>query len=201
MRTKIRILTLLSLFFLLAALAVVGMTYGWFGQSVTFTTENIAAGDLRYTETGAFIANDTIVVPGQELIATPIAVDNDSPITSQLRVLVTYDRCTNPGTVTCVETTYADAVDDHLAVTFGTGFSYISGYWYYTPGTPVTTYEIAAASGPMTIITSISYDGDLTGIDYGGQNVSVSVTIQVKQADNVAWTSLSGYDFATGYPA
>lgn len=201
MTRKIRVLTLLSLVFFLSALAVVGATYGWFGQAFTFTTENIAVGDLRYGETGAFIADGTIVVPGQELLATPIAVDNDSPISSQLRVLVTYTKCTNPGTVTCVETTYAGAADDHLAVVFGTGFAYISGYWYYTPGSPVTTYELAPGSGPLSIVTSVYYDGELTGIDYGGQAVAVAVAIQVKQADNATWADLAGYDFSTGYPA
>jgi len=201
MKTKIRMMLLLSAFFLLSALGVIGMTYGWFGQSFTFTTENIAVGDLRYSETGAFIADATVIVPGQELIQTDIAVDNDSPITSQLRVLVTYTKCTNPGTVTCVDTTYAGGVDDHLSVTFGAGFSYISGYWYYTPGTPLTTYVIAAASGAMDVITSLYYDGELTGIDYNGQDVSITVTIQIKQADNVAWVDLAGYDFSTGYPA
>jgi hypothetical protein len=200
MKMKIRILLLSSLMFALVALGIMGTTYGWFNNAFTFTTENIAVGDLRYSETGAFIANGQTIVPGQELIATAIAVDNDSPITSQLRVLVTYTKCTNPGTVTCEETTYSGDAGDHLSVTFGSGFSYVSGYWYYSASEPGTTYEIPAASGSLDVITSVYYDGYMTGIDYAEQAVTVTVAIQVKQADNVAWTSLTGYDFSTGYP-
>ncbi len=202
MRQKILVLSLLSLVFTLAALAIIGITYGWFGHVVTIPEGEIAVGDLRFSKSGAFVTGGGIIVPGEELIATELAVDNASPITSQVRVEVTYTKCVNTGTVVCTEdTTYTDAADEHLAVTFGSGFSYISGYWYYSGDTPRTTYEIAADSGAMTIISSLFYDGTYTGIDYIGQTVTVTVTIQVKQADNVDWATLTGYDFTTGYPA
>lgn len=202
MRQKILVLSLLSLAFTLAALAIIGITYGWFGHVVTIPEGEIAVGDLRFTKSGAFVTGGGIIVPGEELIATELAVDNASPIPAQLRVEVTYTKCVNTGTVVCTEdTTYTDAADEHLSVTFGTGFSYISGYWYYSGDTPRTTYEIGADSGAMTIITSLYYDGAYAGIDYFEQIVTVTVTIQVKQADNVDWATLTGYDFSTGYPA
>jgi len=199
MKLKIRVLALLSLFLAVAALGIIGTTYGWFGPRFTLSTGDIAVGDLRFSETGAFIADGQTIVPGQELIATAIAVDNASPITSQLRVLVTYTKCTAPDT--CVETTYSDDVADHLAVVFGTGFSYDAGYWYYSASEPGTDYLLPADSGALGVITSIYYDGARTGIDYAGESVEVTVSIQVKQGDNVAWTTLAGYDFSTGYPA
>ncbi|MFH0992748.1 MAG: hypothetical protein V1761_00195 [bacterium] len=202
MRQKILILSLISLLFSLAALGIIGITYGWFGHVVTIPEGEIAVGDLRFTKSGAFRTGADVIVPGEELIATSLDVDNASPITSQLRVEVTYTKCVNTGTVVCTdETTYTDAVDEHLSVTFGSGFFYISGYWYYSGDTSRTTYEITADSGPMTIISSLFYDGAYAGIDYFGQTVTVTVTIQVKQADNVDWATLTGYDFTTGYPA
>jgi len=209
MRFRIKAITTSAILLILASLAMLGITYGWIAFGTNFTTNIINVGDLRYSETGAFIADDTVIVPGDELVATAFSLDNQSPITSQLRLKITYTRITNiEGVVTPEEDhVYKGDTDEHLAVTFDSVFTFTDGdatpgeyddnYWYYISADEV----IPATSGTIALFSELYYDGDKTSIDYNGQLVSVTVTVEVKQADNVTWSELATYDFSTGYPA
>lgn len=181
-----------------AAFLMIGISFGWYADVFDLNSGTISVGDLRYSETGAFITDNQVIYPGLELVDTAITVTNSSPIDSQLRVKISYTKVTRPVDVLVVQTVnYANAVDDHLAVTFDSTFVYSDGYWYYN----ATDAVISANSGLISVLSSIQYDGDQTGNDYAGQTVGITVTIEVKQSDNVTWSELTSYDFSTGYPA
>ena len=196
---KSLVLSLASLFLVLSSLVILGITYGWFADVIDFGTGVISVGDLRYSQNGEFIADDTIIYPGLELVDTEIDVTNSSPIESQLRIQVTYTRITNPGGAGLVfeeDYIYTDATTEHISVVFDSTFVYDTEYWYLNG----TTSSIAADSGLIELISSISYDGVNTNIDYVEQDVAISVTIQIKQNDSATWADLVGYDFSTGEP-
>lgn len=198
MRKKTLVIYLISSILFLSSLVMIGITFGWWAAVFDLNSGTVSVGDLRYTQDGAFIADDTVIYPGTELVDTDFSLTNESPIDSQMRIKISYTKITRPVDVLVIETVdYADAVDDHLSVTFDSTFVYSSGYWYYNG----TSAVISADSGTIDLISSIAYDGDLTGNDYSQQSVSVTVTIEVKQNDNVTWSELTSYDFSTGYPA
>lgn len=200
MKRKSLILSLASLVLIVTSLIMLGVTYGWGADLVNLGNGTISVGDLRYTQTGSFVTDGTIVHPMEELIDTNISIDNQSSIESQLRVKITYTKITNPtGDSLVIEEdyVYTDDTSEHISVIFDSAFTYDSGYWYSNG----TTGVLSANSGNLAIISSIIYDGENTNIDYVGQDVAISVTIEVKQNDNVTWTELVGYDFSTGNPA
>jgi hypothetical protein len=151
---------------------------------------------------------EPIIVPGQELLDSDIEITNASPITSQLRVKITYTRVTIVGEVPTPEADYVylGDTDDHLSVNFTSTFTLGDGdlipdehdddYWYYGDYDTV----INADSGVLGIIDSIYYDGQKTSADYETQTIEVNVLIEVKQAGNVIWSELATYDFSTGDP-
>jgi len=189
-------ISIFSSILVLASLLMLGITFDWFANVIDLNDGTISVGDLRYSETGAFITDNQIIQPGQELLDTDITLTNTSPIESQMRVKIAYTKITRPVDVLVIETVNYSNVDDHLAVTFDSTFVYSSDYWYYN----ATDAVITANSGLIEIISSIFYDGEVTGIDYSGQTIYVTVTIEVKQSDNVTWAELASYDFSTGYP-
>ena len=207
MKKLITAIVAASGFLILATLGILGITYGWFVYSTTLTGGSVSVGDLRYEIAGAFVT-DQIIVPGQELIDTDIEVTNSSPVSSQLRVKVTYTRITIVGeTVTPEEDyVYKDDTDDHLVVNFTSSYTFTDGdltpdeydddYWYYGDYDTV----IESESGLIGIIDSIYYDGFKTSADYQTETVEVKVLIEVKQADHVVWAELATYDFSTGDP-
>jgi len=198
MKRKNLYMSLASLVLLLASFVMIGITYGWFAFIVDLNPGTLSVGDLRYTQSGSFIT-DEIIVPGLELLDADIDIDNQSPITSQLRVKIEYTEITNPGGTGLVIDTVilTDSANDHLVVEWDptSTFVYDTDYWYYNS----TVSVIAATSGAIPILDSIKY-GLNTNIDYVGQAVSITVIIEVKQSDNVTWSELTSYDFSTGYP-
>ena len=198
MKKKTAYILLVSWVLFATSFLMIGMAFGWYADVLDLGSGTISVGDLRYSETGAFISNSQIIYPGEELIDTSISITNTSPIESQMRLKIEYTKVTRPVDVLVIETaTYANVAGDHINVTFDDTFVYSDGYWYYN----ATDAVISANSGLINIISSIYYDGEETGNDYAGQTVNVSVTIQVKQSDNVTWSELTSYDFSTGYPA
>jgi hypothetical protein len=210
MRSKMLIYAIASLAVTLAALAMIAITYGWFAKQVTITSNDLAVGEITYNEAGSWVSPSTPIVPSQNLIATSFVLTNTSTITSQMRVKIEYTKYTLVlGVPTGATATFTGIdVDDHIDVSIAntvvSGFQYYSGYWYYSTDHLVTLgpdYVFAANSGAITLITSLSLDGDDVSIDYAGQTVLITITIQVKQADNVTWSTLTTYNFETGLPA
>jgi len=200
MKRKSLYISFVSLVLILISMVMLGITYGWLADVIDLNSGIISVGDLRYTKSGAFVSDSPtpIIYPGFEFVDTALSVNNQSPIESQLRVEIEYTKITNPlGVLTTETVSYTNAVDDHLSVTFDSTFVNSGDYWYYN----TTDYVVLVTSGAINIISSIYYDGDLTGNDYNNASVTVTVTIEVKQSDNVTWAELTSYDFSTGYPA
>lgn len=191
-----------SLFLTFVSFILIGVTYGWFLVTKSIPEIDISSGDLHYVIGGDFIANNTVIVPGQELLVSPLTIENLSSVDTQMRVRIEYQAYVRVGeTVTPTVLTYQDSLTDHLIVDFASGYVHSGGYWYYTVSpTPATDYVFLAESGVLGMIDSITYDGWFTGSDYFAEAVFVHVYIQVKQADGVTWVDLATYDFATGNP-
>lgn len=194
-KNKFILISSISLLVIIFGL-IVSITFGWLSIFNSSSGGTVSVGSLTYEKSGNFITDDQIIYPGMELLDSDFTLTNNSTIDSQLRIKIDYTKVTNPGTIQVETVSYTDAVDEHLAVVFGTSFSYDNDYWYYNGLSGV----VPAESGLMSLITSISYNGAFAGLDYSGQTVDIAVTIEVKQSDNVTWSELTTYDFQTGYP-
>jgi len=178
-------LILLILFF-------VSFTYAWLVYYDGFEGSVLPVGDIDYQYSGEFIDENIVIYPGLNLLETPISVDNQSDIGTQLRVKISY---------TLIEETvstkvFRDDLSDDLAVEFSSVFINVEDYWYYQS----TTFDIDS-QGVIDILSSITYDGEKASIEYQNQPVSIHIQIQVKQTDHVEWADLVNYDFTTGNPA
>lgn len=190
-------LTITSLVLVLASLIMVGITYGWFTIQYTIPNGQVGAGELKYIPAGAFIPDASILVPGEELVDTAFEVTNSSTIDSQLRIQIIYTKVINDNNViSSSNQIYHNDIDDHINVTMNGSFVLSGDYFYYGGDTSV----IPLGSGLISLVTSLYYDGEFTGIDYSSETVHVTLIVQAKQADNVTWTQLINYDFETGNP-
>ena len=195
-------LSIATLFLTFVSFLMIAITYGWFLVTKSIPEVDISSGDLHFVLGGDFIADDSIIVPGQALLSSPLTINNLSSVDTQMRVRIEYQAYVRVGeTVTPTVLVYADAPTDHLIVTFASGYVYSSGYWYYTvTPTPALDYVFVAESGLQSLISQVTYDGWFTGSDYFEEPVFVQIYLQVKQADGVTWVDLASYDFATGDP-
>ncbi|PKK97622.1 MAG: hypothetical protein CVV56_05540 [Tenericutes bacterium HGW-Tenericutes-1] len=196
MNNKTLMIALFSLGVTLVALAMIAISYAWLSKQLTITSNTVSVGEILYVKSGSWISPTEPIVPNTDLIAEDFILDNQSSIPSQMRVIITYTKYASIEDVTGTVTTYSNTLD-HISVSMPTEFVYSSGYWYYT----ATDYSIPAVSGPITIVSSLYFDGDIVSIDYASKNVTITITIQVKQANNVTWNDLTSYNFETGLPA
>ncbi len=195
MRKRILLIGLIVLF--IGSLGfLVSLTFGWISFTNTASGGVVSVGDLRFVKNGDFISSSEIIYPGKELLDSDISLVNQSTIDSQLRVKIEYTKITYSEPLLIETVVLSDSLEEHLIVGFVSGFVFDGDYWYYDGLSGV----IEADSGLKTLITSIKYNGFYAGIDYAGQQVNVSIVIEVKQSDNVSWAELTTYDFSTGYP-
>ena len=183
-----------SLFALLSVFVLaVTITYAWIAYSESLGSGTISVGEIEYTYNGAFINGSETIFPNKELLDSPITVDNQSTIDTQLRLTISYTLIDDLSTTTKV---YKDEASDDLAVVFDDVFLLDGDYWYYQ----ATDYSITS-TGLINLISSVYYDGNAASNEYASQNVEISILMQVKQADNVTWIDLATYDFNTGNPS
>jgi hypothetical protein len=190
------ILILISLFF-------VGLTYAWFAKTVVVPRGEISLGDITYVLDGAFIADDTLVVPGQELISTPYTLDNNSSIDSQIRMKISYLGYVWDGVnVVPEELVYVSSEDDFLFVTVGAGWVVTGDYWYFTDDPLILgpDYVLPPETGLFTLLSSVYLNGETTNIDFADETFWIRISVEVKQSDNVTWSELVNIDFSTGEP-
>ncbi|MBU0997042.1 MAG: hypothetical protein KKE16_03245 [Firmicutes bacterium] len=198
MKKRIILLSVSSIVFILASIVMLGFTYGWWVSLVNYPDNEISVGDLRYTPSGGFITGGAsyVYLPGEELIDSTITIDNASPIDSQLRVKIEYTKWTFDVTLQSETVVYTASASDHIYVGLDANLQLVGDYYYYGGDSNVLSPD----SGLMTLITSLYYDGSVTTFDYAGQEVTVTITIEVKQGGDLTWSDLIGYDFSTGYP-
>jgi len=191
MKNKAILTSLYTLGFALLALVTVAITYGWLSKEITVTSNTIQIGEISYDKSGSWILATNPIVPGTELIAESIVLTNTSSITTQLRMSIVYTKYDYVNEVLAeIDETYS-GTNDHIVVSMNENFDYDALYWYYTS----VDYHIPANSGAITIISSLYYDGDLVSIDYANKPVTITITLQAKQADNVYWSDLTTYVF------
>jgi hypothetical protein len=92
MKKKLTIVLVSSLFLILASLAMLGITFGWLNFGVTLSSGSVSVGDLSYTPYGSLVTDNSIIVPGQNLVNQPFYFGNSSSVSSQMRVKITYTR-------------------------------------------------------------------------------------------------------------
>lgn len=178
----------------LIAIGIIGLAYGWFNVSKTITSNVVSVGEIVYVKSGSWVDSTDPIFPGADLIQSDLILNNQSTITSQLRFQLTYTHYSSIEDVTGT-TTIFDNVDDDISVGIPEEFVFQDGYWYYESD----SYAIAANTGDMPLITSLSLNADVVSIEYASKPISIAITIQVKQADNVTWNDLTSYNYDTGY--
>ncbi|MCF7924526.1 MAG: hypothetical protein K9L64_05400 [Candidatus Izimaplasma sp.] len=178
---------------IIAVIFSAGSVYAWVNYALALPPGSITVGDIDYTVSGDFVSSTDPIYPGQELINSPIIITNNSTIDTQMRLIITYTKIED--TVVLNNHIYTNDITDHLVVNFTSAFLYgADSYWYYPDQTTILPV------GQLSIIDSVSYDGDVVSNNYADTPISISIVIQVKQADNVTWAELTSYDFSTGYP-
>lgn len=203
MKRTLTVLRVAAILFFLGSMIFIEATFGWFAKLVVVPKGEIGVGDITYTLTGAFIADDTLIVPGQELVLTPFVLDNNSSVDSQIRMKITYlGYVWNGVEVVPQVLTYVSSEDDFLFVTVGSGFVVTGDYWYYTDDPLILgpDYVLEPETGVFTLLSSVYLNGATTNIDFADEVVWIRITVEVKQADNVTWSELVDIDFATGEP-
>lgn len=203
MKRSISLLGIASVLLMSMSVILVGYTFAWFAKTVLVPKGELSVGDITYSLTGAFIADDTLIVPGQELIQTPFVLDNNSSIRSQIRMKITYLGYVWNGFEVVPEVqTYVSSEDDFLFATVGPGFVVTGDYWYFTDNPAILgpDYILDPNTGIFTLLTSVYLNGATTNIDFADEVVWIRITVEVKQADNVAWSELVNIDFSTGQP-
>jgi hypothetical protein len=201
MKRTLIVLRTATLLFLVGSLLFIEATFGWFAKLVVVPKGEIGVGDITYSMTGAFIANNTLIVPGQELIQTPFVLDNNSSIRSQIRMKITYlGYVWNGFEVVPEEQVYVSSEDDFLFATVGPGFVVTGDYWYFTDDPLIAgpNYFLEPETGVFTLLSSVYLNGATTNIDFADEVIWIRITVEVKQADNVTWSELVNIDFSTG---
>ena len=188
-------------FLLLSSLLMIGLTYGWFAKAVVVPKGEYSSGDITYTMTGQLVDDSIIIVPGFELIEEEYILTNLSGIESQLRIRIAYWAYVRVGLdVIAQELSYTNTSADFIAVVLGPNFERTGDYWYYTddPLIDGPEFVLPPESGEIELLSSIIYDGTLTGIDFASQSIYLKIIVEVKQANNVSWSELTTIDFQTG---
>ena len=176
-----------------AVLIMVSSTFAWVNYVLNLPPGSASVGEIDYTINGNFIAANDPIYPGKNLVDQGFALNNESTIDTELRLKISYTRIID--SVVTNGVIYTNDVSDHLIVDFAISFVYgDDDFWYYQDQT--TFFP----EGLVTIIDTITYDGDYVSNNYSEENITISVLIQVKQAENVTWQDLSTHDFSTGYP-
>jgi len=194
-------LTLSIIFLLGSTFLFVGLTFGWFAKAVVIPKGSLSSGDITYTMTGELVDNTVVIVPGFELIQDTYYLTNFSSVESQLRVRVAYWAYVREGlSVVPQELNYTNTSADFIAVVFGPNFEQDGNNWYYTDDPLISgpDYVIEAEEVVIELLSSIIYDGTLTGIDFASQSIYLKIIVEVKQASNVSWSELTTIDFQTG---
>lgn len=155
------------------------------------------------------------IYPGQNLVLvnnkeSVITMNNNSSIDTQVRVRIEY---TSYASGTAKTVTYSGSADEDLHVEFSNPnqwLPYNNGmddtcFYYVGPnyGSSVLkdvddVYSVTPAVPNLDIIKSVYYDKDINTVDYSGNEVTVNIIFEAKQADYVGWSTLGEYNVNTG---
>lgn len=212
---------------LIASLAVVAglmMSQGsgaWFVTAVK-KAQNISIAIVSFNSEAEILGTfeedyygKPCIYPGQNLVVlngkdSTLVMNNNSSIDTQIRVKIEYTSYADGSAKTV---TYKGDKDEDLQVEFvnpSQWLPYSDGmdgtYYYYVgpdyaSGTLTDTddvYSITPTVPNVDIIRNISYKSDIDTAVYSGNEVTVNVIFEAKQADYVGWSALAEYQVNSG---
>ncbi|MDD3171363.1 MAG: hypothetical protein PHO86_03480 [Bacilli bacterium] len=184
---------------LVACIAVLGATYGWFVASRATENVTFETGSVHYVLTGGLKDSSTLgnVIPGQELVIedSPIGIENYSSIESQLRVKIAYQFEDGEVITFTSENTNTSSVDVQVLGVVGDNFIYneIDGYWYYYYGVEnpvIPAYDELESILTIEIISSLYTNGNVTGSNLMTKKIGLVIIFEAKQKKNVSWEDI-----------
>lgn len=155
------------------------------------------------------------IYPGQNLVLlnekdATLTMNNNSSIDTQIRVKIEYTSFASGNAKTV---TYSGDEDEDLEVSFvnpgqwlpndngmeGTYFYYVGPDYGSDKLTDIDdVYSISPSVANIRIIDSISYKQEIDTASYTGNEVTVNVIFEAKQADYVGWSTLASYQVNSG---
>lgn len=217
---KKRIVALVASLAVIAGLMASQGSYAWFVTAVK-RAQNITIAVVGFDSAAASL--DTLeedfygkacIYPGQNLVLldgkeATLTMYNSSTIDTQVRVKIEY---TSYAGGTAKNTVYSGSESDDLAVEFANSSEWLpfdNGmdgccYYYVGPDYGSSTlkdlnnvYNVKPDVASLDIINKVYYKSDIdTGL-YSGNEVTVNVIFEAKQADYVGWSTLGEYQVAT----
>lgn len=152
---------------------------------------------------------NTIIMQGDNLInldgnSANLQIENHSTTDTQVRVSIEYTsyRSGSPRQVV-----YSASEEDDIIVEFAsdawakdvniggvTYFYYVgNAYGSETISDIDSLPAISSHIGKISVISKIAYKDDIS-YNYSGKKINVKVSFESKQAENVTWSSIDGYD-------
>lgn len=188
-------LLLLTLSMILT-LTLLGTTiYAYYFDRKETGSVDLTLGEVSFVWSGSLVTD--FVMPGQELVATPFALTNQSTVETELRFSATASTSLL-GTV--------DLEDIFTVYDFSTDWILeTDGYYYYRGLDTDSTskpgkYKIPTNVLNITVLTSLQLDGYVIRNEHVGATVSITLTFQAKQGPFIDWATLgsTNYNFSTG---
>lgn len=187
------LLLLLSMTLTLTLLATTIYAY-YFDQKETGSVD-LTLGEVSFVWSGGLVTD--FVMPGQELIATPFTLINQSTVETELRFSATASTSLL-GNV---------ALEDIFTVyLFDSDWVLETDGYYYYRGTNTDSisepgkYKIPTNVLNIPVLTSLQIDGYAIRNEHVGATVSITLTFQAKQGPFIDWATLgaTNYNFSTG---
>lgn len=218
---KKRIIALVTSLAVVFGLMASQGSYAWFVTSVK-RAQRMTIGVVSFDSSTA-VSLDTLeedfygkscIYPGQNLVMlegddASISMYNSSTVDSQIRVRIEY---TSFADGVAKNVTYSGSEKDDLQVEFANPDQWLAydngmdGTCFYYVGPEFDkeklsdlddVYTIKPDVSDVEIIKSISYKETINAGLYSGNEVTINVIFEAKQADYVGWSSLGEYQVAT----
>ena len=214
---KKRILTLIASLIVVFGLFASQGSNAWFVTAVK-RAQNITIGAVNYSSGEAF-SLDTLeedyygrprIYPGQNLVVvngseSSLTMFNSSTIDTQVRVKIEYTSYESGEAKTV---TYKGDESEDFEVEFAEPSQWklfdngMDGAYFYYVGKDFGSAELTKADdsavitpdvASLDIIRSVNYKSDIDTSLYSGNEVTVNIIFEAKQADYVQWSSLGQY--------
>ena len=206
---KNRIFCLILCLVIIFGFASFSQTGAWF-SSGTAKHQYLSSGKFNFLLTGELESSDEgDVLPGMELVSTPLMLENYSSISSQLRIDILYSYYDSKGNY--IENQKYNNEDENsvLLVTLDSNWIKDSedGFYYYKSKNYIIparndedieayeagetfVYDNTSPDSIISLISSLKFDGEKTTVANSGKTVSVKILVESKQANYVTWTEL-----------
>lgn len=196
-------------------------SYAWFVTSVK-KAQRITIGVVNFDNSSAVSLNTleedfygkACIYPGQNLVKlegddASLSMYNSSTVDSEIRVRIEY---TSFADGVAKNVVYSASEEDDLQVVFANPECWLpynngmDGNCFYYVGPDFNkdkltdlddVYTITPDVADIKIIKSICYKESIDASLYSGNEVTVNVIFEAKQADYVGWSSLGEYQVAT----